>query len=57
MDEIILEVQLPVPVKTLAVVVDALVKLPGCEKLFMRQVGERLQIYKPAVPQPVEVTT
>jgi hypothetical protein len=47
-----MELKLPVPVKALAAVTDALCKIHGKKSLFMRQVGQVLQIYKPAETSP-----
>ena len=46
-DRIVLEIKLPVPVKELATISDALGRIHGKDKLFMRQVGPMLQIFKP----------
>ena len=50
--DIVLELKLPVPVKELASITDALCKIHGKGSLFMRQVGSMLQIYKPAAKMP-----
>ena len=42
----VMEIKLPVPVKELAAISDALCKIHGKGRLFMRQVGTMLQIYK-----------
>lgn len=44
---VVLEIKLPVPVQELAAISDALGKIHGKGKLFMRQVGPMLQIVKP----------
>jgi hypothetical protein len=49
-ERIILEIKLPVPVKELAAVVDALAKLHGRGNVYMREAGPMLQLYKPAKP-------
>jgi len=51
-DDIVLELKLPVPVKELAAVTDALCKIHGKDRLFMRQVGPMLQLYKPRAASP-----
>jgi len=51
-DDIVLELKLPVPVKELAAVTDALCKIHGKNTLFMRQVGPMLQLYKPRAASP-----
>lgn len=53
-DDIVLELKLPVPVKELAAVTDALCKIHGKNTLFMRQVGPMLQIFKPQSEQAIE---
>jgi hypothetical protein len=52
--DIVLELKLPVPVKELAAITDALCKIHGKGSLIMRQVGSMLQIYKPAAKMPNE---
>ena len=54
-DDIVLELKLPVPVKELAAVTDALCKIHGKNTLFMRQVGPMLQLYKPRAASPPNV--
>ena len=54
-DDIVLELKLPVPVKELAAVTDALCKIHGKNTLFMRQVGPMLQLYKPRSASPPNV--
>ncbi len=51
-DDIVTELKLPVPVKELAAVTDALCKTHGKGNLFMRQVGPMLQLYKPRKANP-----
>lgn len=51
-DDIVLELKLPVPVKELAAVTDALCKIHGKNTLFMRQVGPMLQLYKRRAASP-----
>ena len=51
-DDIVLELKLPVPVKELAAVTDALCKIHGKNTLFMRQVGQMLQLYKSRAASP-----
>lgn len=51
-DDIVMELKLPVPVKELAAVTDALCKIHGKNTLFMRQVGPMLQLYKPRAASP-----
>lgn len=43
---VVLEIKLPVPVTELAVISDALGRIHGKGKLFFRQVGPMLQIFK-----------
>lgn len=51
-DDIVLELKLPVLVKELVVVTDALCKIHGKNVLFMRQVGPMLQLYKQRAASP-----
>jgi len=51
-DDIVLEIKLPVPVKVLAKISDALGRIHGKDKLFMRQVGQMIQLYKPRLENP-----
>ena len=57
-DEVVIELKLPVPVKELAAITDALCGIHGKHSLFMRQVGPMLQIYKAqkASPQTEKLT-
>jgi len=56
-DDIVLELKLPVPVKELAAVTDALCKIHGKNTLFMRQVGQMLQLYKSRAASPPNETS
>ena len=49
-DDIVLEIKLPVAVKDLAAIAEALGKIHGKNVLFMRQVGQMLQLYKTERP-------
>ena len=54
-DDIVLEIKLPAPVKELAAIADALGRINGKDKLFMRQVGPMLQILNPRAASPPNV--
>jgi hypothetical protein len=49
-ERIILEIKLPVPVKELAAVAEAMTKLHGRGNVYMREAGPMLQLYKPEKP-------
>ena len=50
--DIVLAIMLPIPVKALAAITDSLGSIHGKDKLFMRQVGPMLQIFKPRAATP-----
>lgn len=46
METVVLELKLPVPIKTLVSISGELGKIHGKDTLFMRQVGPNLQFFK-----------
>jgi hypothetical protein len=49
-ERILLEIKLPVPVKELAAVAEAMTKLHGRGNVYMREAGPMLQLYKTEKP-------